>query len=58
MHIDHSVHIDNDPVTTVTDSNNGSGNEHSQIDQSHVHQTGAVNIDHVLSDNNTALHLL
>ncbi|PZS35848.1 MAG: hypothetical protein DLM61_01345 [Pseudonocardiales bacterium] len=55
---DHSVHIDNDPVTTVTDSNNGSGNEHSQIDQSHVHQTGAVNIDHVLSDNNTALHLL
>ncbi len=52
------MHIDNDPVTTVTDSNNGSGNEHSQIDQSHVHQTGAVNIDHVLSDNNTALHLL
>lgn len=53
---DHSVHIDNDPVTTVTDSNNGSGNEHSQIDQSHIHQTGLVNVDHVLSDDN--VHVL
>jgi hypothetical protein len=53
---DQSVHIDNDPVTTVTDSNNGSDNEHSQIDQSHIHQTGLVNVDHVLSDDN--VHVL
>ena len=54
----HTVDIDNHPHTTVTDSGNDSYNEHSQIDQSHVHQTGLVNVDHVLSDNNTDLHLL
>jgi hypothetical protein len=53
---DQSVHINNHPETTVTDSNNGSYNEHSQIDQSHVNQTGLINVDHVLSDDN--LHLL
>ena len=53
---DRSVDIDNHPDTTVTDSDNGSYNEHSQIDQSHIHQTGLVNVDHVLSDDNTALH--
>ncbi|MFN2479851.1 MAG: IniB N-terminal domain-containing protein [Pseudonocardiaceae bacterium] len=53
---DRSVHINNHPDTTVTDSGNGSYNEDSQIDQSHIHQTGLVNIDHVLSDDN--LHVL
>lgn len=53
---DQSVHINNHPETTLTDSENGSHNEHSQIDQSHIHQTGLVNVDHVLSDDN--LHLL
>ncbi len=53
---DQSVHINNHPETTVTDSNNGSYNEHSQIDQSHVNQTGLINVDHVLSDDN--LHVL
>jgi hypothetical protein len=55
---DHTVDINNHPETTVSDSDNGSYNEHSQIDQSHVHQEGLINVDHVLSDNNTALHLL
>ncbi len=55
---DHTVDINNHPETTVSDSDNGSYNEHSQIDQSHVHQEGLLNVDHVLSDNNTALHLL
>ncbi|MGH3780946.1 MAG: IniB N-terminal domain-containing protein [Pseudonocardiaceae bacterium] len=54
---DQSVHITNHPDNSVTDSYDGSGNEHSQIDQSHIHQTGLVNVDHVLSDDNTALHL-
>ncbi len=55
---DHTVDINNHPETTVTDSDNGSYNEHSQIDQSHVSQHGLINVDHVLSDDNTALHLL
>jgi hypothetical protein len=54
---DDSVHINNHPDNSVTDSYNGSGNEHSQIDQSHISQHGLVNVDHVLSDDNTALHL-
>ncbi|MGH3780767.1 MAG: IniB N-terminal domain-containing protein [Pseudonocardiaceae bacterium] len=54
---DQSVHINNHPDNSVDDSYNGSGNEHSQIDQSHVTQHGLVNVDHVLSDDNTALHL-
>jgi hypothetical protein len=55
---DRTVTIDNHPHTAVTDSHNGSYNEDSQIDQSHVQQNGLVNIDHVLSDNHTALDLL
>jgi hypothetical protein len=55
---DHTVDINNHPETTVSDSDNGSYNEHSQIDQSHVSQHGLINVDHVLSDDNTALHLL
>lgn len=54
---DQSVHIDNHPDNSVSDSANDSYNEHSQIDQSHVTQHGLVNIDHVLSDDNTGLHL-
>jgi hypothetical protein len=42
----------------VTDSGNGSYNEDSQIDQSHVQQHGLVNVDHVLSDNHTVLDVL
>ncbi|MDQ2792100.1 MAG: IniB N-terminal domain-containing protein [Actinomycetota bacterium] len=52
---DDSVHINNHPDNSVTDSYNGSGNEHSQIDQSQVHQHGLVNVDHVLSDDNLNL---
>ncbi|MGA9692352.1 MAG: IniB N-terminal domain-containing protein [Pseudonocardiaceae bacterium] len=57
-HPDNSVHYDNHPDTTVIDSENGSYNEHSQIDQSQVHQHGLVNVDHVLSDDNTTAHVL
>jgi hypothetical protein len=55
---DHTVRIENHPETTITDSGNGSHNEDSQIDQSHIQQHGLVNVDHVLSDNHTALDLL
>jgi hypothetical protein len=54
---DQSVHIDNHPDNSVSDSANDSYNEHSQIDQSHVSQHGLINVDHVLSDDNTGLHL-